>query len=186
MTETSEEALTMREQFLQAAADIKKAFEAVRPDLSYPAIDQVRAAYAQLIVLGTHIPDLVPGSPLPYGGMDDKDVSRAVHNAERGLASPAVTLDLVREMRRLRVELNAMGGPFGITDAAIRSMISEGFATAWRKGTDTPESAVIWKLIDTMDPEDWSAVISFVVNPLLQMLHQADGHPEPAQTDQET
>jgi len=171
--------LTQRQQFLQAAADIREAFDACSAEMALPARDLVRAAYATLYVLGSHVPDVPAGSPLPCGGMDDQHIARALRHAENGMASPAVTLQLIAELRRLREELRAMGGPFGVTDDDIRSMLAEGFATAWRKSTDTPESVVIWKLIDAMDREEWGAVISFVADPLIAMLRRAEEQAQP-------
>lgn len=67
MTET-----TMRQEFLQAASDINEAFGQARLAESPAARNTVRAAYARLAELGTQIPDVPAGSPLRYGGMEDK------------------------------------------------------------------------------------------------------------------
>lgn len=173
-------AVTLRQQFLAAAAEIRAVYADTNGPIGSGGRQRIREAYALLYLLGSHIPDTLPGSPLTWGAMDDKDVAKALRSAEQGLASPQVTLDLIRELRRLRAELHAMGGPFGVTDEDLRSMIAEGFATAWRKGTDIPESVVIMKLIRDMDSEEWSRVISFVVDPLIRVLRKADGRPQPA------
>jgi len=178
---TQDPGLTQRQEFLQAASDIREAFDACRGEMALPARDLVRAAYARLYVLGSHVPDTPAGSPLPYGGMDDKDIAKALRHAENGMASPAVTLELIAELRRLREELRAMGGPFGVTDDDIRSMLGQGFHTAFRKAVDDPHATVIHTLIDKLrDDTDsqgyssWSAVISFVANPLIAMLRRAE------------
>jgi hypothetical protein len=50
-----------------------------------------------------------------------------------------------------------------IDPGEMRSMISEGFHTAFRK-CDGDSAWAIWKLIDKMPPQEWSAVIDFVMS----------------------
>lgn len=169
MTET-----TMRQEFLQAASDINEAFGQARLAESPAARNTVRAAYARLAELGTQVPDVPAGSPLRYGGMEDKDVATAVRQAEKGYASPAAVLELTREMRRLRAELRAFGGPSGVTEEDIRSMIAEGFHTALRKAADSMDAAIAWKAIRDMDSEEYSAVCRFVSEPVIAMLREAE------------
>lgn len=52
----------------------------------------------------------------------------------------------------------------------FRSVIGEGFHTAFRKGTDAPQSSKIWNLIKEMDDEEWSAVVAFVADPIADFL----------------
>lgn len=165
---------TMRQEFLDAASDIKEAYEACPGPLGPEVRNTVRAAYAKLTGLGSQIPDIPAGSPLRYGGMEDKAVATAVRQAEKGYASPAVVLELTREMRRLRAELRAFGGPSGVTEEDIRSMIAEGFHTALRKAADSMDASIAWKAIRDMDSEEYSAVCRFVSEPVIGMLRAAE------------
>jgi hypothetical protein len=165
---------TMRQEFLDAASDIREAFEACSGEMGLAGRGLVRAAYARLVELGSQIPGVPAGSPLSWGGMEDKDVATAVRQAEKGYASPAVILELTREMRRLRAELRAFGGPSGVTEEAIRSMIAEGFHTALRKAADSMDAAIAWKAIRDMDSEEYSAVCRFVSEPVIGMLREAE------------
>jgi hypothetical protein len=183
--------LTMRQQFLQALAGIKAVFQAVAGELGHSAVQDIRSAYETLYVLGSHIPDVPAGSPLPYGGIADKDIAKALRHAENGMASPAVTLDLIAELRRLRAELHALGGPYGVTDDDIMSMIGEGFHTAFRKATDDPHAMVIHTLIGKLCEDRagdgrtaWSAVVSFTAGPVIQALRDAGTRAREQEADQ--
>lgn len=57
-----------------------------------------------------------------------------------------------------------------ITYSELTSMLSEGFHTAFRKAIDGPDAMPIHRLIGNMRPEDWSAVISFVADPLWKIV----------------
>ena len=173
--------LTQRQEFLAAADEIRAVYQDTSVQISFHGRQRIQDAYRALYVLGSHVPDVPAGSPLPYGGMDDKDIARSLRHAENGMASPAVTLQLIAELRRLRMELDAIGGPSGVTDDDIRSQLGEGFHTAFRKAVDDPQAIVIHTLIDKLrDDTDchgrssWSAVISFVANPLIAMLRRAE------------
>lgn len=50
-----------------------------------------------------------------------------------------------------------------VTDDEFKSLLGEGFHTAFRKATDDPKSSEIWKLIQDLDPKSWDSVLGFVV-----------------------
>lgn len=50
-----------------------------------------------------------------------------------------------------------------MTHDDFTSLLAEGFHTAFRKGTDHPSSAAIWRMIRDLPPEEWGAIIDFVV-----------------------
>jgi hypothetical protein len=52
------------------------------------------------------------------------------------------------------------------------SLLGEGFHTAFRKASDSPESVTIWNAIARMDREDWMNVIEFVAEPTFSALIQ--------------
>ena len=54
--------------------------------------------------------------------------------------------------------------PEKLTRDDFRSLLGEGFHTAFRKALDSPESAQIWKLIDVMPHREWSAILGFVLS----------------------
>jgi hypothetical protein len=164
---------TLRARFLAAADEIAAVYRDTAGSIGFDGRQRIRKAHEALQELAAWIPDTEPGW-LPYGDITEADLAKARRNAEKGLASPEVTLELIYQVLALREQLAALGGAHGVTDSDIRSMIAEGFATAWRKGTDTPESVVIWKLIKDMEPEEWGAVIDFVADPLIAMLRRAD------------
>jgi hypothetical protein len=176
---------TMRQQFLDAANDIKTVCEAHSETLGYHGRQDIRDAYRVLIELGTHIPDIPAGSPLEYGGMADKDVAEAVKQAEKGYASPAAVLELTREMRRLRAELHALGGPYGVTESDIRSVVAEGFHTALRKRADSMEAAIAWKAIRDMDSGEYAGMCQAVAGPVISMLRAAEARAAELQQGQE-
>lgn len=80
---------------------------------------------------------------------------------------------LLAEVERRQDEENALQGSYGVTDADIRSMLAEGFHTAFRKAIDHPYATVIHKLITDLPGEEWSAILDFVAEPLTAMLRQA-------------
>lgn len=162
-----------REEFLAAAAGIEQVYRDTSGQIGYDGRQRVRKAYEALQQLGTYIPDAEPGQ-LAYGNMDDKAIAAAVRNAEKGLASPAVTLELVSQVRRLREELAAFGGPHGVTEDAIRSMVGEGFHTAFRKAVDSMEASIAWKAIRDMDNEEYAAIVSFTADPIVAALRYAE------------
>lgn len=83
-------------------------------------------------------------------------------------------IEVVREVERLRETDRSLLGSYGVTDGDIRSMIAEGFATAFRKAADSMEAAIAWKAIRDMDGEEYSAVVDFVAGPLIAMLREAE------------
>lgn len=52
----------------------------------------------------------------------------------------------------------------------IKSMIGEGFHTAFRKGTHHPKSGEIWGLIQELPNSEWSNIVDWVAEPLIEML----------------
>lgn len=56
----------------------------------------------------------------------------------------------------------------------FRSLLGEGFHTAFRNAVDTATAVQIHRLISGMDPDDWAAVLDFV----------ADGMPADVFTDE--
>jgi hypothetical protein len=169
-------AQTMRARFLAAAEEIAAVYRDASGPIWYDGRHRIRDAYKALLELAAWIPDTEPGW-LPYGDMPAAGIAAARRNAEKGLASPEVTLQLIRQVQALREQLTAIGGAHGVTDSDIGSMIAEGFATAWRKAVDSPESVVIWKLIKDMDRKEWGSVIDFVADPLIAMLREAERRP---------
>jgi hypothetical protein len=93
--------------------------------------------------------------------------------ADNGFMAGDVS-EVLREVQRLRETDRALLGTYGVTDGAIRSMIAEGFHTAFRKATDSMEGAIAWKAIRDMDHEEWSAILDFVVGPLIKMFRKAE------------
>lgn len=102
------------------------------------------------------------------------DASDRLHwLSDQGLLSTDLET-VLDELETLREKVDALHGAYGVTDGEIRSMISEGFPTAFRKAIDTPEAGWIHKLIREMDPADWSAVIDFVADPIIGWLREAE------------
>lgn len=58
----------------------------------------------------------------------------------------------------------------------LRGMLGEGFHTAFRKATDAPLAMPIHRLLSELDPDDWGAVLSFVMDGLAHGTVEA---PEP-------
>jgi len=165
---------TMRATAKEALGTLKRVFEAHGEELGWEDITDVRQAYGALVDLATFIPDEAAGSPLPYAGMEDRKIAAAARRAEKGFASPGETLELIGELRRLRQELRALGGPYGVTESAIRSMISEGFHTALRKAVDSMNAAIAWKAIRDMDGEEYAVVCRYVSEPIIRLLREAE------------
>jgi len=95
----------------------------------------------------------------------------------RWLAGQAFGDDLravLAEVEAAREQADAIKGAPGVTDSDIRSMLSEGFHTAFRKASDSMEASIAWKAIRDMDREEWGSVIDFVAEPLIAMLRQAE------------
>lgn len=164
---------TLRQRYLAAAAEIEDVYAHTSGQIGYDGRKRVREAYQVLAELGTHVPDIEPGW-LPYGDMAEKDIAAAVRHAEQGLASAAVTLQLISQIRKLREELTALGGPYGVTEADIRSMIAEGFHTVLRKAADSMDAAIAWKAIRDMDGKQGGAVLDFTVGPVIVALREAE------------
>lgn len=162
-----------RQRFLATGRAIAAVYADTSQAIGYDGRKRMREAVAELAELATFLPDTEPGQ-LAYGNMDDKAIAAAVRNAEKGLASAAVTLELVSQVRRLREELAAFGGPHGVTESDIRSMIGEGFHTAFRKAADSMEAAIAWKAIRDMDSEEYAAIISFTADPIIEALLEAE------------
>jgi len=55
---------------------------------------------------------------------------------------------------------------------AFRSMLAEGFHTAFRKAVDSDEAWQVWKLISKMPAGDWAEIISFVADPTWEELQR--------------
>jgi len=51
-------------------------------------------------------------------------------------------IEVVREVEHLREKDRALQGRYGVTDGDIRSMIAEGFPTAFRKAASSMEAAI--------------------------------------------
>lgn len=48
--------------------------------------------------------------------------------------------------------------------------LGEGFHTAFRKASDSPEATQIWDLISNMPAHEWHAILEFVAVPVLNLL----------------
>lgn len=107
-----------------------------------------------------------------YGRLDTT-VARVRWLAECDLVNVDVTA-LLDEVEQQREQAGALQGTYGVTDSTIRSMIAEGFHTAFRKAADSVDSAIAWKAIRDMDREEWGAILDFTVNPLIEMLREAE------------
>lgn len=166
--------LTLRQRYLAAAEEIENVYGETSGQIGYDGRKRVRAAYQDLQELGSHIPDEPPGSPLRWGGMDDKAIARAVRHAEQGLAGPAAVQQLVHELRAVRSELRALGGPYGVTDEDIRSVVAQGFHTALRKSADSMDAAIAWKAIRDMDASEYTEVCRAVSGQVIAMLRDAE------------
>lgn len=164
---------TMRARFLAAAAEIAEVYRDTSGPIGYDGRKRVQAAYTRLHELSTWIPDTAEGW-LPYGDVSAKDLAQARRRAEDGWASPQVTLQLISQVLSLRQQLAALGGTYGVTDDDIRSALSEGFHTAFRKASVHPLAAAIYSLIEDLPPDDWSAILDFTVGPLIAMLREAE------------
>jgi hypothetical protein len=81
---------------------------------------------------------------------------------------------LIYEVETAREQANAIKGAPGVTGSDIHSMLAEGFHTAFRKATDSMESAIAWKAIRDMEDGEYSAIIDFVAEPLIAMLRRAE------------
>ena len=56
----------------------------------------------------------------------------------------------------------------------FRSMLAEGFHTAFRKASDCDEAWQIWKLIQKMPPREWGRIIDFVADPVWDELNREE------------
>ena len=63
-----------------------------------------------------------------------------------------------------------MSQPLTVKDVA--DYLGEGFHTAFRKASDTPQADKIWHLIRDMDPAEWSSVLDFVAKPLVDYVKE--------------
>lgn len=61
-----------------------------------------------------------------------------------------------------KLTLNMSGEDF-------KSLLGEGFHTAFRKGTEHPSSGKIWNLISELPEDEWAAIIDWVADPFLTM-----------------
>lgn len=53
------------------------------------------------------------------------------------------------------------------TDEAVAlSLLGEGFHTALRKASDHPSAWQAWKAVEGMPPEEWDAILRFVLGGL--------------------
>jgi hypothetical protein len=103
----------------------------------------------------------------------DQLTDRVQWLADHDFLAPDVRL-LLNEVEALRELEDALRGSYGVTDSDIRSMLSEGFHTAWRKAVDHPYATVIHKLIRDLPDGEYGAVVDFVADPLINMLRQAE------------
>jgi len=67
------------------------------------------------------------------------------------------------------------GAKDGLTYSEFRSMLAEGFHTAFRKAIEGPDAMPIHRLIDAMSQEDWSKVITFVADPTWDLIKERGG-----------
>ena len=56
------------------------------------------------------------------------------------------------------------------TYSSFRSMLGEGTHTAFRKATDDPLAMPIHRLIEQLGPGEWSEVVTFVADPIWDLL----------------
>jgi hypothetical protein len=109
-----------------------------------------------------------------YRGLrHDDPVDRLRWLAGLGLLAPDMTA-VLDEVEDRREKAAALQGSYGVTDSDIRSMLAEGFHTAFRKAVDSPLATVIRKLIRDMEPGEYGAVIDFTAGPLIAMLREAE------------
>jgi hypothetical protein len=69
-----------------------------------------------------------------------------------------------------------------ISESDLRSMIAEGFHTAFRKGTDCAQAMPIHRLIAAMPDQEWSNVIDFVMSGFGGYVVTKSNDGEPAQS----
>jgi hypothetical protein len=114
-----------------------------------------------------------------FGQVDDNALARLLWLSEHGVYGPDVPA-LVAEVEDWRAKGDALNSTYGMTDADLHSMISEGFHTAFRKATDSMEAAICHKAIRDMEPEEWGAIIDFVTKPIVRWLREAKAREEAA------
>jgi hypothetical protein len=100
-------------------------------------------------------------------------VDRVRWLADHGFMAGDVA-EVVREVEDLRERTAALQGSYGVTESAIRSMIGEGFHTAFRKAVDSTDAAIAWKAIRDMDNEEYAAVVGFTADPIIKALRYAE------------
>lgn len=57
-----------------------------------------------------------------------------------------------------------------INKSAFVNYLGEGFHTAFRKASDCPQAHPIWLLINEMPNKDWNSILTFVAEPLAELL----------------
>jgi len=57
-------------------------------------------------------------------------------------------------------------------DDELENFLGEGFHTAFRKAVDSKEADRIWHAINDLPSEEWSAVLYFVAEPLLEIIQE--------------
>lgn len=92
--------------------------------------------------------------------------------------------EVLSEVEDWREKADRITGAYGITDSELRSWISEGLHTAFRKGADHPYAVVIHQLIKDMPPGEWSGIVDFVANPLVTWLREAQAQHESQQVEE--
>lgn len=107
-----------------------------------------------------------------YGELDEA-VVRVRWLADHDFVNEDVKT-LLAEVETRREEDRALAGTHGLTDTDIRSMLAEGFHTAFRKAVDHPYAVVIRHLIKDLPPEDWTAVLDFAIDPVISALRAAE------------
>lgn len=109
-----------------------------------------------------------------YGQLEDS-VERVRWLVDHDLATQDVAA-LLNEVEHWQEKAGALQGSYGVTDSDIRSMLGEGFHTAFRKAVDSPYATVIHRLIRDLEPGEYGAVVDFTAGPLIDMLHEAEMH----------
>jgi hypothetical protein len=60
-----------------------------------------------------------------------------------------------------------------MTQDDLVAFLGEGFHTAFRKAGESAAADQIWRLIGSMDPDEWQRIVEFVAVPLAEELGRA-------------
>lgn len=118
-----------------------------------------------------------------FDGLRDDALARLDWLSARGFFAGADIKALLNEVEGYREQKTALRSTYGVTDEDLRSMMSEGFHTAFRKAVDHPYATVIHKLIRDMPGEDWTAILDFVTRPIIRHLREAQRAAERAEKE---